>query len=148
MSFRKEADSERTKESWSKEFKTGLLGEYDNMKEEIEKLREKNELLINEKDKIENEWKSAFISKNQSQSQVRGDKSVYTTDLDYNRQDGKGYKLDPNTPKYGGKPEENLEEWMIMIINNIKMAAIPGNLHLACIGNYVKDTAAKYIFHI
>ena len=44
-------------------------------------------------------------------------------------EDGKRGKLDMNTPVYHGRASENVEEWILMIRNGIRMANIPKKIN-------------------
>ena len=52
-----------------------------------------------------------------------------------------GYKLDSNTRKYSGLHDENLDEWIVLISNNLKAAGVPKEKQLVVITNYVEGSA-------
>ena len=52
-----------------------------------------------------------------------------------------GYKLDPNTRVYSGLNDENLDEWIVLITNNLKAAGVPREKQLFVITNYVSGSA-------
>jgi hypothetical protein len=54
---------------------------------------------------------------------------------------GRSYRLDPNTPVYHGRKEENVEKWILMVSNNMRAAGVPENKQLYVLTNYVKDAA-------
>ena len=102
-------------QSWSKEAKSQLLEEYDTMKRELEILRSKS----NTEGLEELEEVEEF--------------------------DSKGYKLDANTPIYRGRKEENVEQWITIILNNLRAAGVPKNKTLYVLTNYLKEGALTFI---
>jgi len=59
----------------------------------------------------------------------------------------KSCRLDPNTPTYSGRKDENFDKWKFLVLKNIKAAQIPQTLELSAIVNYVKDNALNALIH-
>ncbi len=55
----------------------------------------------------------------------------------------RSYKLDSNTPKYKGLSSENLEDWILVMNNNLRIAGVLEKDKIYVITNYVKDGAKK-----
>ena len=53
----------------------------------------------------------------------------------------RSYMLDPNTPLFYGRSNENVENWISIISNSIKAAGVPEDRKLAVITPYVRDSA-------
>ena len=53
----------------------------------------------------------------------------------------KNYNLNRNTPMYHGRRDENIERWITLINNNMKLASVLKQNKLIVLGNYVKETA-------
>jgi hypothetical protein len=56
-------------------------------------------------------------------------------------QQEKSYRLDPNTPVYGGSKGENLHRWIILVDHAMKAIGVPEEKKLYTITNYLKDSA-------
>ena len=55
----------------------------------------------------------------------------------------RSYKLDSNTPKYKGLSSENLEDWILVMNNNLRIAGVLEKDKIYVITNYVEDGAKK-----
>ena len=55
----------------------------------------------------------------------------------------RSYKLDSNTPKYKGLSSENLEDWILVMNNNLRIAGVQEKDKIYVITNYVEDGAKK-----
>lgn len=53
----------------------------------------------------------------------------------------RAYKLDPTTPKYHGRRDEDVESWIFKIHSALKMARIPEKYKLAAITSFVEGHA-------
>ena len=103
--------------SWSKENKEKLLAEYDSMKKIIDTLQ--------------------GLGNKGRQNNTEDEEE----DVDENLNDGKGYRLDANTPVYRGRKDENVEQWITIVLNNLRAAGVPKNKSLYVITNYLTEGA-------
>ena len=55
------------------------------------------------------------------------------------------FKIDPKTPIFKSKPDENIDTWLYKIETALQIANIPENLWLAAISNYVEGTALEIV---
>ena len=88
---------------WNQKTKEKLLDEYDHWREDNIKLRKELEVMKEALKNIKPEVTPASSSTNAT-------RKVFV-------EDERGYKLDPNTPTYSGKENENFEKWRYLINN-------------------------------
>ena len=125
-----ERNNFNVEDTWSREKKRMMLEAYDelakNLNREPTPKRESNEYYC----------------------QAYGDSYDYDQEEE-DVNETKNYNLNRNTPIYHGKREENVERWIILINNNMKLAGVPRQKKILVLGNYVKDTALNlYISYI
>ena len=117
-----ERNSFSVDETWSKEKKRIMLDAYD----QLAKTTNKNEPTSKRES---NEFYKGY-----------GDLNDYDQDEEETNET-KNYNLNRNTPVYHGRRDENIERWITLINNNMKLAGVPKQKKLLVLGNYVKDTA-------
>ena len=122
--------------SWAANDKTALLTQIATL---VEELKEK---------KVEAERLNAQIKSSAEQADnVQPKVEATTSSTADNKQQivyvqpEKSYRLDPNTPVYGGSKGENLHRWIILVDNAMKAIGVPEQKKLCTITNYVKDKA-------
>lgn len=101
------------------------------------KILEEHAELVKKLAKYENEEKQRKNDDRSNKITSPGSSTSATPNVDRTR----GYKLDPNTPIYHGRRNENVEKWIAIINNNLRTAGVPEDTKLYAITNYVKEVA-------
>ena len=120
----------------------------------IESLQqEKNELMKKKRD-LESDLRNMQIVKKEvdltaniagstkpTLSATTTDSGTTTTSKDAN------YRLDPNTPVYHARRDENVEQWLAIIQNNFRASGVPEDKKLNVICNYLKEGALSTLIN-
>ncbi len=112
----------------TKEASTTITADVEQMKQKIEELNK------------------VFAQSIATFDNIKNEESIYnvTSSLDLNNNNKKNYKLDQNTPSFGGKDTKmKITDWIFCIERSFKVSGIPDNLKLDVITPYLRGSAFR-----